>query len=225
MDWLITKAQQFCWMASRLLRLRFAIRARIPAKLFADGSDRRIILAPAHRSFLDPWFIAAALDRRQMRHLVPVRILATQTFERVAPLTSLIRLLYRVMGVIALPPRGEDRSLEEKTGPLVNALEAGDPVVIFPEGHVRRQGSAGAGTFQRGVVHVQRASGAPVVVIDIRFAARRGFRRPCTITASGPLNVPASLDLDAGAAWLAGQLVELDPDRPPGPPAPSAQPG
>jgi 1-acyl-sn-glycerol-3-phosphate acyltransferase len=211
-DVFVRLIQTLSWLLARLLRLRFALRARIPAGLFADRRMRRLILAPEHRSFIDPWLIAAVMRHRHVRNLLPVRILGTQTFDRLARWTPFIRLLYRGLGVVALPPRDEAGSLEEKTRPLLGALDAGDPVVIFPEGHVRRIAGEGAGTFRRGVVHIHRLSRAPIVLIAIRLGPTHWPRRSCTVTMSPPLDVPAALDLEASTAWLREQMLALDAD-------------
>ncbi|MFW6201414.1 MAG: 1-acyl-sn-glycerol-3-phosphate acyltransferase, partial [Gemmatimonadota bacterium] len=175
------------------LELRYAIDARIPSDLFRHRSDSRVILAPFHRSLLDPVLIARGFDRRQWSNLVPVRALATQTFRGLRPLKPMIRLLYRIAGVVELPPRRPDhtgsagggaggrdgpdrqdhtsgsRTPDDKLRGLLEALERGEAVAIFPEGHVRRKGIGEAAEFQPGVVHLHRGSGAPVVPIAVGF--------------------------------------------------------
>jgi 1-acyl-sn-glycerol-3-phosphate acyltransferase len=206
---LMTMVQWCVWLLSRLLRLRFDVHVRAPAHLFEGSRERRIILAPTHRSLLDPWLLAVALNRQQAHRLLPVRILATQTFNRLAPIRFLVRLLYRISGVIALPPRSAGGTLEEKTAPLLRALESGDPVVIFPEGHVRRGFAANATGFARGVVYVHRRSCAPIVPVAIQLGSRRRLRRRCLITFGPHVNIPAGLDLEGGAAWLRRRTLAL----------------
>jgi 1-acyl-sn-glycerol-3-phosphate acyltransferase len=201
--------QYSSWLISQLLRCRFVMRVHIPAGLFEDRARRRLIIAPTHGSFIDPWLLALALRWHQMRSLVPVRILATQTLGRLAPFKPLIGLLYRLAGVLALPPRTAGGSLTEKVLGLVEALDHGDAVVIFPEGHVRHHEASSIGPFARGVVHVHRESGAPVVPVAIRRGERGRVRRICVIEVGPPVNIPASLDLEQGACWLRAHTLAL----------------
>lgn len=188
----------------RLLELRYAIDARVPPELFRHPSDRRVILAPLHRSLLDPILIARSFDTRQWRNLVPVRALATRSFRWLRPLTPLIRLVYRIAGAVELPPRRGDAAMtpHEKLRGLIAALERGDAVAIFPEGHVREGDGGRVGDYQPGVVHLHRLSGAPIVPIAVRFGAPRWPRRRYIVRVGRPVRLPATLDADGAAAWL-----------------------
>jgi 1-acyl-sn-glycerol-3-phosphate acyltransferase len=130
-------------------------------------------------------------------------------FRRLAPISFLIRVLYRVSGVLALPPRSVGGTIDEKTREILNALERGDPVLIFPEGHVRRGAEAYTTGFARGVVHVHRRSRAPVVPVAIQLGSPRRLRQPCLITFGEPVCIPEALDLEAGAAWLRERTLAL----------------
>ncbi len=111
----IVAAQSGSWLLGQILKAYFAVELRRPAGLFEHGSESCLILASMHKSVLDPFLIMSALRYRHWRALIPVRTLATQTFS--GPLRwfgALIRLLYRVEGVIELPPKEEGGTVPEK---------------------------------------------------------------------------------------------------------------
>lgn len=182
-----------------------------PAGLFERGPERCLILAPTHQSLLDPWLIMGALRYRHWRMLMPIRILATQTFRRIPAkwLTPLIRIFYRLEGVIALPPKEEGGTLPEKVQGLLDALREGDVVAIFPEGTVGKNDPSPVGEFAPGVVYLQRRSGARIVPIAIWMSRRRLPRRRYIIEVGSPVCIPDSLDLESGAAWLRERTLDL----------------
>jgi 1-acyl-sn-glycerol-3-phosphate acyltransferase len=208
----IVVASQFVtWLAGQLLKLGFRSEMYRPAGLFEQGPERCLILAPTHQSLLDPWLIMGALRYRQWRMLMPVRMLATQTFRR-AParwLTPLIRFFYRVEGVIALPPKEEGGTLPEKVQGLLDALREGDVVAIFPEGSLGKKDRPPVDEFAPGVVYLQRRSGARIVPMAVWMSDRRWPRRRYIIEVGNPVHIPDSLDLEAGAAWLRERTLEL----------------
>jgi hypothetical protein len=166
--------------------LHFAVASHRPAGLFERGEEQCLILAPTHRSVLDPWLIMSALRFRQWRVLVPIRTLASRTFK--APLqwfTPLIRILYRLEGVVELPPKEEGGTLPEKVQGLLDALRGGDVVAIFPEGGVWKKRSPPVATFAPGVVYLQRRSGADIVPMAMWMSERRWPRRRCVISHAG----------------------------------------
>jgi 1-acyl-sn-glycerol-3-phosphate acyltransferase len=201
--------QHASWLAGRILCLRFATRTRFETELFGPGFDRRIILAPTHQSLADPWLLAASLNFRQWRMIAPVRVLATQSFDRLRVLKPWIRLLYWLAGAAVLPPREARRDLATKVEGLLAALEGGDPVVIFPEGGVHSPGELGVGTFAPGVAHVHRVSGAPIVPVAIWMDEHRWPRRRCVIRFGPPLRIPDGLDAESGASWLRDRTLDL----------------
>ncbi len=187
----------------QLLKLRFAVEKRQPSGLFEQGHE---VLAPTHQSLLDPFLIVSAMRYRQWRALIPLRTLATQTFD--GPLRwfkPLIRILYRLEGAVELPPKEEGDSLPEKLQPLLDALKEGEVIMIFPEGDIGKD----IGKFAPGVVYLQRKSGAEIVPMAIWMSEQRWPRRRYVIEIGRPLIVPESLDLEAGASWLRDRTVEL----------------
>jgi 1-acyl-sn-glycerol-3-phosphate acyltransferase len=203
-------SQLISWLAGKLLKTHFAISAHRPAGLLEHVSEHGLILAPTHQSLLDPWLIMGALHYRQVRALIPLRPLGTQTFTGwLKPFTILIRLLYRVEGVVELPPEEEGGTLEEKIQGLLSALREGDVVMIFPEGQIWQKRQPPIGEFGRGVVYLQRNSGAPIVPIGVWMSERKWPRSRYIIEIGKPEQVPESLDLESGARWLRERTLEL----------------
>jgi 1-acyl-sn-glycerol-3-phosphate acyltransferase len=206
----VVAVQSISWLAAQVLKLRFAVEAHLSPGLFGRGHQRCLILTPTHQSLLDPWLIASALRYRQWRALLPLRILGTTTFG--GPLKwflPLIRLLYRLEGVIALPPKDEGGNLPEKVQGLLDALEQGDVVLIFPEGGIRKEGSPPIGEFAPGAVYLQRRSGAGIVPMAVWMSGQRWPRRRYILEIGLPVRIPESMDLDAGAGWLREQALTL----------------
>jgi 1-acyl-sn-glycerol-3-phosphate acyltransferase len=199
------------WLVGQLLKVWFATEMHRTTGLFERGPEQCLILAPTHQSLLDPWLIMGALRYRHWRMLMPIRILATQTFRRIPVkwLTPLIRIFYHLEGVIALPPKEEGGTLPDKVQGLLDALRQGDVVTIFPEGTVGTNDPSTVGEFAPGVVYLQRRSGARIVPIAVWMSKRRWPRRRYIIEVGAPVHIPDQLDLEAGARWLRERTREL----------------
>jgi 1-acyl-sn-glycerol-3-phosphate acyltransferase len=154
----IVMANQYLWwLLAHVLLLRYEIHAYRPAGLFEDKHEHCLILASSHKSVLDPWLIMLALRYRYFRSLVPVRTLATQTFVgRLSWLNwckPLVLLVYRLAGVIELPPENKSDGFHPETiRRLLVALGHGDVVAIFPEGQIWKKKEPPIGEFASGVV-------------------------------------------------------------------------
>lgn len=192
-----------------LLELRFEIVGRVPRELFQAPSERRVILAPTHPTFVDPWLLVRALSDRQWRTLAPIRVLATRTFRTLRWFEPLVEAVYRLGGAVELPPRGTDLPMAEKLRGLLDALERGETVAIFPEGHVRRPGDPPVRRFRPGVIYLHRRSAAPIVPIAAWVGERRWPRRPYVARFGHPTCIPHDLGPTAGAAWLRRRTIAL----------------
>src|SRR2546422_464883 len=193
---IVVASQCASWLFGQLLRVRYSIRADRPAELFESSSEHCLILAPNHKSYLDPWLLMIALNFRHFRALVPVRTLATQdprgALQWVMPL---IKIMYWLGGVIELPPEDhDDRSLPEKLRGLLVALKHGDVVMIFPEGEIWRQREPPVGKFASGVIYVYRRLGAPIVPIAVWMSGRSWPRRRYVVQFGLPIRIPDDLD-------------------------------
>jgi len=152
-----------------------------------------------------------ALGYRRWRALVPVRTLGAHDFRGPLQLFKpLIKIIYRLEGVIELPPEeGDDKSLPEKLRGLLVALHHGDVVTIFPEGEIWRKREPPVGKFAPGVIYLHRRSGALIVPIAVWMSERKWPRRRYVVHFGRPVRVPEHLDQDAGAAWLRERVLAL----------------
>ncbi|OLE50793.1 MAG: hypothetical protein AUG51_26265 [Acidobacteria bacterium 13_1_20CM_3_53_8] len=210
--YVVVASQYVSWLFGQLLRARYSISAHCPAGLFERDSEHCLILAPTHQTYLDTLLLMVALGYRLFRALVPVRTLATQDFR--SPLLQwfkpLIKIIYWLEGVIELPPEEYDeRSLPEKLRGLLVALNEGNVVAIFPEGEVWKKREPPIGEFAPGVIYLHRRSGAPIVPIAVWMSERKWPRRRYVVQFGQPVQIPESLDQDAGAAWLREHVLAL----------------
>jgi glycerol-3-phosphate dehydrogenase (NAD(P)+) len=131
-------------------------------------SSGGVILAPNHRSFLDPWVVGICLRR-------PIYFVAkSELFEK--------RWLGWFLNSLGAFPirRGEADTEAMETARIL--VERGNVVLIFPEGTRIRRGSLG--DPKRGVGRLALETGAPVVPIAVMGTerARRGWLiRPCKV--------------------------------------------
>jgi 1-acyl-sn-glycerol-3-phosphate acyltransferase len=212
---IVVISQHISWFLCQILRVRYSIVVQRPAGLFERRSECCLILAPNHRTILDPWLLMAALPYRSVRALIPVRPLATQTFTGqlgfLKPVKPIIKVIYWFSGVIQLPPmETDDETLPEKLQDLLEVLkQEGDVVMIFPEGERWTKREPPLGEFAHGVVYLQRMSRAPIVPIAVWMSERWFPRRHCAIHIGQPVQIPKHLDLEAGARWLREQTLAL----------------
>jgi 1-acyl-sn-glycerol-3-phosphate acyltransferase len=208
---IVVASQCASWLFGQFLRVRYSIRVYHPDDLFQPRSKHCLILAPNHKSYLDPWLLMIGLNFRYVRALVPVRTLATQDPRGVLQwFVPLIKILYWLGGAIELPPEDQDdRSLPEKLRGLLVALKHGDVVMIFPEGEVWRKREPPTGKFAPGVVYVYNRLGAPILPIAVWMSERGWPRRRCVVQFGQPVHIPKDLNQDDGAAWLRERVLTL----------------
>jgi len=209
---IVVVSQYVLWLLSQLLRLRYAIRAHRPAGLFERDAGDCLILAANHQTYVDLGLLMIALGYRGFHALVPIRTLGTQDFRSpvLQRLKPLIKIIYKLEGVIELPPEKHDeRSLPEKLRGMLAALNQGEVVAIFPEGEIWRKREPPMGEFAPGVIYLQRKSGAQIVPIAAWISERKWPRRRYVAQCGQPIRIPAHLDLEAGAVWLREHVLEL----------------
>jgi 1-acyl-sn-glycerol-3-phosphate acyltransferase len=209
---IVVVSQYFSWLFGQLLRLRYSIRAHSAPGVFERNRGHCLILAANHRTYVDLGLLMIALGYRRFRFLVPVRTLGAQDFRSpiLQWLKPLIKIIYKLEGVIELPPEEHDeRSLPEKLRGMLVVLHEGQVAAIFPEGQVWNQREPPVGEFAPGVVYLHQKSRAPVVPIAIWMSERWWPRRRCVVEFGQPVNIPEDLDQDAGAAWLREQVLKL----------------
>ncbi len=209
---IVVASQYASWLFGQLLRLRYSVRGHFPTGLFQCNLGHCLILAANHRTYVDLGLLMIALGYRRFRFLVPVRTLGTQDFRSpvLQWLKPLIKIIYRLEGVIELPlEEHDDRALPEKLRGMLVALHEGEVAAIFPEGEIWRKREPPIGEFAPGVVYLHKKSRAPIVPIAIWMSERRWPRRRCLVKFGRPVRIPEDLDQDAGAAWLREQVLKL----------------
>ena len=152
-----------------------------------------MILAPNHRSFLDPWVVGVCL--RRPAYFVAKR----ELFER--------RWMGWFLNSLGAFPIRRGESDEEAMETARQLVERGEAVMIFPEGTRIRRGSLG--DPKRGVGRLALETGAPVVPVAVMGTerARRGFIiRPCKVRVrcGRPLTFPR---VEQPSAHLASEVT------------------
>jgi 1-acyl-sn-glycerol-3-phosphate acyltransferase len=127
-----------------LFRVRVTGREHVPRKGV-------YIVAPSHRSILDVPF-AAFITRRRIRFMAKKELFSTR----------LGRAAFHVLGAIPVDRGATDRAALRA---CQEALDAGEPVGVFPEG--TRNGGPTLGTMHDGVAYLALKLGVPIVPVGI----------------------------------------------------------
>ena len=148
-------------------------------------SSGPFVLAPVHRSFMD-FALVARVTRRRLRYM------AKDSLWKVGILGRLLSH----MGAFPVHRGAADRDALRRS---VEVLEAGEGLVLFPEG-TRRSGPAVQQLFE-GAAYVACRTGAPIVPVGIggsERAMRKGQRLPrpvkVHVVVGPPLVPPPSRD-------------------------------
>lgn len=159
---------------------RIWFRARVEG-LEHVPAERPFILAPVHRSNIDFALTVGVTGRRRMRYL------AKDTIWK-----GFFGRIWTALGAIPVHRGSADR---EALTTCIGVLEAGEPLVMFPEG-TRQSGPVVADLFD-GVAFVQARSGVPIVPMGIGGSERAmpigaRFPRPSrvVIRLGPPLEAP-----------------------------------
>lgn len=157
--------------------------------LGASGQERLpqgpFILAGNHSSLLDWVFVARFIDR-------PIRFVLTREFYDQPGLT----MLYRRLGVIPIRDGGIELSAVRQ---LLETLERGEIVGVFPEGRITRDGTLALA--QPGVIAIAARAGVPIVPVGVH-GAFEAFPRDARVPRPYPVRVTygAALEIPAAAA-------------------------
>ena len=173
-----------------LLMLLFWLKRIGREHIPADGG---VIVAPNHRSFLDPWVVGICLRR-------PVYFVAKrELFEK-----RWMGWFLNSLGAFPIRRGEADQEAMETARVLV---ERGNALLIFPEGTRIRRGSLGEP--KSGVGRLALQTGAPVVPVAVAGTerARRGIViRPCSVgvRCGRPLTFPR---VDSPSPHLAREVT------------------
>jgi 1-acyl-sn-glycerol-3-phosphate acyltransferase len=123
------------------------------------------VLAPVHRSNLD-WLVVARVTKRRLRYLVKGEVWKVKSVGR----------LLELLGTFPVQRGAADREALTRS---VEVLNAGEPLVVFPEG--TRGSGATVGELREGVAYLALRAGVPVIPVGmsgLEHSMPRGARFP-----------------------------------------------
>jgi|CXWL01.1.fsa_nt_gi 1-acyl-sn-glycerol-3-phosphate acyltransferase len=179
------------------VRRLFSGLVRAVYRIEVVGADRMpatgpAVVAPNHESFLDAIILGAAISR-ELRFVAKVELWRSKL------------LAWMIEGLGAIPiKRGHSDYLAASR--VLQALEAGQAVVIFPQGAVR-----GDRVWKQGAAHAALVTGAPLVPVRLIGTAgalsrgKIGFPRLRVIIGE-PIAVACAPEDRAAAAKLTERL-------------------
>jgi 1-acyl-sn-glycerol-3-phosphate acyltransferase len=144
----------------RLLRVLVHALNRLLFRTTVDGSDLvpaegPVIIAPVHRSFID-FFVASEVTRRKLHYMAKDSLWDNRQLARILP----------SLGAFPVHRQSADR---ESLRRAQRVLEAGEVLILFPEGE-RRSGPV-VGDLHEGVAFLSARTGATVVPVGIGGSA------------------------------------------------------
>jgi cytidylate kinase len=178
--------------------------ARVWLRVRATGTHHvpetgAFILAPVHRSNIDFLLVLVTTRRR-------LRFLAKDTLWK-----GIWGRIFTALGGIPVARGAADR---EAMRTCIEVIEAGEPIVMFPEG-TRQQGPTVQPIFE-GPAFVQSRTGVPIVPVGIggsEAAMPKGARfikpRPVRVVVGPPLTAPTAKGSKARRAAVKDRTVEL----------------
>jgi 1-acyl-sn-glycerol-3-phosphate acyltransferase len=148
-------------IAYRIIRSLVCGLTYVITRVHIDGRERlpttgAYVLAPIHRSYVDT-FIVACISRRRLRFMGKQEVWKYRRLGR----------LFTLLGAFPVNRGTADR---EALTRCVAVLEAGEPLVLFPEGE-RKDGSRVHPLFD-GAAFVAARAGVPIVPVGIGGSAR-----------------------------------------------------
>jgi 1-acyl-sn-glycerol-3-phosphate acyltransferase len=176
-----SRSDKFIWWLCRAIMLGFCkafFRLRIEGREHLPAGP--YVLAPVHRSYLDSLVCAVISGRR-------TRFLGKEEMWKYAPVAR----LWDALGGIKIARGTTDR---ESMRLCLDALAAGEPLAVFPEGQ-RRLGPVIEEMFE-GAAYIASRTGVPIVPVGIggsERAMRPGKDKvPIEVPGGGDERVPRS---------------------------------
>ncbi len=187
----------FVWLVSYFFLFIFikfflSIHVRYEDECF-QGIENPTIVVSNHKNSFDPWIIFTSVPFKVFLKLLPIRPFATKKFHNKPLLDTLsslgiISFIYYIYNVITIP---DTESFEEKTKPIINALNKKNSILIFPEGRITKDEDVGK--FKKGVIYLQERTKAPILPCSIRFGNRGWFRRKAFVSFGKTFYTPKDL--------------------------------
>jgi 1-acyl-sn-glycerol-3-phosphate acyltransferase len=193
------------WIAAKGSALVFRARVTGQKRLPADGG---YVLAPSHRSMMDVTLVAVVTQRK-------IRFMGKAEVFRI----PVLGWLFRTLGGLEVARDGTDRKALRDAMVM---LQAGDPLVVFPEG--TRQNGPKIQPLQPGAAYLALRANVPIVPVGIagteEIARSSGRRLPrfgrVAIVVGEPLLPPARTtsavpraEVDALTTRLAEELQQV----------------
>lgn len=152
--------------------------------------DRPLIIISNHKTVLDPWLVNNSIPFKTLLKILPIRIMGSVTFtDQIASFfnkVGLVKIAYFLYGVV---PFKKEWTFEQKLSPLIECLERGESVMIFPEGRLNR--SDGLKPFRRGLIYLYKKTGSDILPIAVNPKRENGKRLNVIIGA--PFKIPAEV--------------------------------
>lgn len=176
-----------------------------------EPTETQRIYVANHSSHLDFVLLWASLPPELRRSTRPVA--AADYWGKSAPRRYLIHRVFR--GVLV--DRSGDRDHGDPLAPILAALDAGDSLILFPEGS-RNMGDAPLLPFKSGIYRLALARSqveiVPVWIRNLNRVMPRGRLLPlpllCTLVFGAPLHLSADEDKDAFLARLREAMIHLN---------------
>lgn len=179
----------FAWL---LINTVYRLTERGKRNVPLDGA---CVLVSNHVSFADALVIAAAVPR-------PVRFVMDHRIFRVPVLSW----LFRSVNAIPIASAKEDPEMKARAfEAIAAALQAGEAVVIFPEGRLSPDGEVGE--FRPGIEQIIARTPVPVIPMGLRGLWTSYFsRRGGSAFRGVPWKLWKKIGLDIGEPWAPEQV-------------------
>ncbi len=151
-----------------------------------------LVLTPNHTSFADPWFIAMISPRKPIRYLIN-----EESYKK----SRVGKVIFDSLGVI-----GQVRNPALTIFSVVDSLERGEVVGVFPEGRVSHDGLMTR--CQHGIGWIAALSGKPVVPTGLK-----GMFEAMPRTAKFPRRAIVSLHLGAPLSFASAPVPDPKPEQ------------
>lgn len=172
-----------------LTRLLYRVRVVGGTNIPREGGA---LLVPNHVSYLDWLFLTAAIDR-------PIRFLLETSYAE----HWFLRPFVRKIGAIPVSRSGSARATLGALAQAREALQRGELVCIFAEGHISRIGVTLP--FKRGIERVLRGQTAPIIPVHLdRVWGTALSRKRGRLVLKPPVRIPYPVVLSIGAPLPAG---------------------